>query len=856
MKKLLCSIILAMILGTQASFAWGKTRSCQQKLRDLITQTSSFQQRSPPEKINPIVDDRRSNPFGKKATLEGMEEGSPPSGFQQTMQMVNPWTHVKRLTQIIVDTPMVKKMTQKILSITWNPARLRYLRYMARRVSSSTWDRVRLVKVIKKLYEKGELSDEQVKALVEDPRIKNFSKHLEIVKMSREASKLVIHDYEVRTKISLIRQILNQIVTEDSEYALKDWRDFFFHQDLAIEELHALKKQLVGPIPYGKIIHYQSYISFVQSYRLDNNGLIVSGLNKVIPGHKRATSLEALKYIRQVDAINYEASVLSLSRSLVPKGPGARFLKKFRRYFKRVDKYYKKTFKKEMTAQKRINREAVAELDEEVVQLEEVAKWDDEAAAKLNDLQERRKVVELSNEEMEILARNNAIGKRQIYQRLYMGCRAMRKTNNHVGNFGRFAKFFIGIGLLFDGAGYVYRTPDGSVKKFSPEYWQQIAEKVKDARWLKILSYELVMSLVFSTSSTFFIRNPFAGKVEKSVSTYFMTSIIGSGDAVVYNRVFGSWDDHNLKMLEELVLREDFEQLQNRIWEILEAAGLDDEFLAALESAAQEQVEKTGEVYRPGEMSMGMIRHPAVQQVLKEVPSRIAEKREAAGAEDIDVRFYASLRGGISMQMAMEEIGEMLASPEKRQALDELRQYLKSINLEEKMKETLEGLAQVLHSRPTTTDSDRPALSPANLQEEKAQEIFLEALTQEIYKAQAGLIQTGSLGFDRFLFFRRWGVPASAKSILLGLYIYRVLCMGEGSLTSNMHAFGVKLIDNAFTSGFYWAARNCFIGKGKNPSFDEIFNPELEEKEDLCQDFFFKDERRQMRNSIQNFISQ
>ena len=860
MKKLFCSTILAIILGATPSLAQGSIWNCKQKLGDLVSRA---------KKVNPIIEDRRSGSFSKQAAWpppKAVKE-PPPSQFKVLRQKMNPWPRIKGLWREIMETPAVKQAKQKFLRITWNPGRLRYLRYMARRSSSSTWDRMRLVEMIKTLYEQGEISDEYVRAIVEDPRLKNFSKYLEIQEINQRTRKLVIHDYEVREKVAHIKQIVNQVVEDDNWEITKDWVAFFFRSDLAVEELQVLKEQLTKPIPYEKIIYYQSYINFAQSYRLDNNGLVVSGLNKIIPGYEKLTSLEAFKYIKQVDGIDYKASVLSRSGRLVPKGPGARFLRKFRRYFKKVDKYYGKTLKKERSKQVRINRQAVAEVDREIKgvknEIAELEKREEDheiqiafRKKQLQELEEKRAIVKLNDEEIETLARNDAVHKRFSYQKLYMGCRVMRTTDNHVKNFGRFAKFFIGVGLLFDGAGYALRTPNNDVRTFSREYWQELGEATKNPRWRSILRYELMMSFIYSYSSFLFISNPFAGKIEKSIGTYFRTSIISVGDSYGYDRLYGNSEEHALKLLAELTSREDFERFQNRIWDILEAAELDDEFLLALEEAALEEVERTGAVYRPGEMSTDMIRHPSVWQVLKEVPARIAEKEEAIAGTTGITEIYAESRG-ISMKEAMEEIEETLADPEQRRAWDELRQYVRTINLEGKVKETLENLTAIFRSRPLSANSTRPDLSVTALQEERAQEIFLEALNEEIYLAQSGeMIRTGNMGVDRLLFYRGiWSPPSSVKSILVGIYLYQVLCMGDGSQSSLMHAFGIKLVENAVSAYFHWKLRYCAIGKGQNPSFEEIFSPETRKKEDLCEDIFFKDKVQFIRESAQGFLN-
>ena len=709
----------------------------------------------------------------------------------------------------IQSSPAMNRVNQVRAHTNIHP-RLSYLHYMATRSTAMTWDQTRLTKAIKKLHERGALSTEKVLKILQDPDLPHLSKYL---KLDPTSGKLILTGHKSRIQKQLIDKIISQVSHQEEKLAQREgveWETFFQKAKLNVEELRALQRELTHPIHPSKITLYQSYIHFAQTYRLSNNGLIVSTFNRIIPGNRKRTSLDAIKYINQIESIDFNASVPTRiwerGKKLFKRDPP--FLKKFRGTLMKVKKYRKKTLKKEIAKRESNNKQNL-----------------------------------LSREKIESNAKKATAAKTKIYQKLYMGCRSMRNSDIRKGNFKRFALFFMGIGLVIDGATYINQTPEGGVTKFSPEYFRQISLAMKNSRWRKVLSYELAISLAFSASSGLFISNPLISPVEKSVLNYGRTRIMGVMDGLFYHGIFNESSDHIEKFFDQLISHENFEQFHGRIWEIVENAGLKEEFQLALEQAMQEDLKNSGpHVIKQGQINMETLRHPAIKHVLKEVPARMAEKQEML--EGIDVELYANLKG-IDYQTAFKEIQQILNDPKQRAAIHGFKKEIQSTGLVQKLREVKKWLVELFNptEAPDNTFAQTPALSSEMLQYQRVREVFLEAMADAIYRAQAGeLIQTGNMGTDRFVFYSTWGTFAAFKSIAVGTYLYRILCMGQGSAYSYIHASMVKIVENLLFQDIHWMLRNCAIGKAKHPEFDDIFNPSAE-KEDYCQNIFFKDEK-------------
>ncbi|MCY4645029.1 MAG: hypothetical protein OXB88_10455 [Bacteriovoracales bacterium] len=626
----------------------------------------------------------------------------------------------------------IKAWVQKISAHTTKATRFRYLNYLAGGPDGTIRDRALLTEAMERLYRHGVLSEKEIRQLTNDPRLKGLSKHIEI---DSRGGRIIIHDHETEIKFSLIEKIARQVSGEESlASSQKTWRDFFLNSTLTVEELKALQGQLTLPIPTSKVSLYQLYIEFVQTFRPSTNGLIVSARNKMLPKYKKRTSLEAINSIQEIEKTN----------------PDTAFLRKFRRSFNAIERYHKKTALKEFRQQKKAAPQ-------------DGRRWnDDELLAK---------------------AKKKTLGARNTYQKLYMGCRVMRKTDAHVKNFKRFALFLILSGLAIDGAAYTHHSPDGKVRTFSDEYFGQIKESMKKSRWWKVLSYELSFSIVNSAIKSIFLSNPLAGNMEKTAINYMRGIGMGAADSIAFHKFFNASTKDKKELFDQLVSHKNFDGFQDRIWKITKDAGLEQEFVDALD-------------------------------------------KDTLGK--IDLELYGNLKG-LSPSKAQEEIRHLLTDPKKREAVIEFHAELHARG---GLLRKLGGLWDELSN---LSPSAHPTLTPELLRGERAKEVFLEALSDAVYKAQAGrLIQTGSLGTDRFLFYRLYDIFSAAKSVFVNMIIYKIMCMGQGSKASTLLALGIKITENIFTSNLHWCVRNYAIGKSKRPDFKQIFATDSGEKESLC----------------------
>ena len=721
---------------------------------------------------------------------------------------------IQKLLAKVAPPNWVTKMLQKIRAYTSKQAQWRYLRNLARRSTSTSWDRVRLTEIIQELHQQGVMSTQQVKDLINDPQIKGLSKYLEI---DISSGKLLIYDYNARTKLAMIDRVVDRVTHQmtdgqgkllegDNLADIRDkWEQFFLGEKLSIEDLQVLQRELAGPIRSDQIIRYQSYINFAQSYRINNSGLLISGINRIriLPGYERATSTEALRHIHQAVDINSDFDGTIAHFRNFRWGPN--FIRRFRQDMQKMDQYHQKTLEQEIAVAKRINE---------------------------------RDATQLSDNKVLMLAKGEAFIKRMNYQKLYMGCRNMRRSNRHTQNFWPFTTFLLGSNLIIRKLVYTHYTPDENVPSFSDEYYRQIAEAKQNPRWNEVLRYELLIALLSSSFYAVKLGNPLMGNIERWLLFYSMGTMLSPLDSIAFHYSFGNFDQHSRELLNQLLTRKDLDQFYNRIWEIVEAAGLANDFRLALEQVA---IKGGQDYYLSGDMTSEMLQEPEVQQVLKEVPARIAEQRAAiTGLENINIELYRGLRGGIDAQTATEELGQILNDPEKRVLLDQIRTGFETTAEGQEIRAALNQLAEQMDSRQSSTIAEKLD------QEEKAKEIFLKALNEYIYEYQSGaLIQTGIVGLDRFLFYFGYDSLATAKNVILGMYMYRVFCVGQRSAASIAHASVVQLVQGLITANILWSFRNWAIGKNKLPSFEDIFMSEKEgeggegeERENPAQGFF------------------
>ena len=672
-----------------------------------------------------------------------------------------------------------KGLAQNALTRVKRTLYLPYLHYRAQKPHSVSWDYARLAKTTEELYQQGTLPRSHIKKFLANPKLKSLNQYLEVASPSRT---LLSHDYSLETKAKIIGQILDQVGHP------AEWLEFFSTKKLLVEELQILEQQLTKPIPEKKIVLYQSYIDFAQSYRISNSSLTATATSKIFPKYRDNISTEALKYISQLERINHnDHSAVSFFSHF---RWGSSFLEKFRRQLKKVDRYYEKTLAKEIKRLEKTNSQAKVKID---------------------------------NSKLITTATSNALRQKKIYHSLYMGCRSMRKSSSHTTNLKRFTAFLILSSIAIDGAIYTHQTPDGKIKKFSDEYFKQIRQAMQTPRWKKVLGYELTLSAISSAISGLFIANPLASSLEKTATSLTAKTASGAAESTLFNYIFAPSKAYSNQLFNELVNHPDFPQFQNRIWEIVDQAGLTQEFHQALQNTI------TG----------GAAQH---------------QKTPATLVQGIDAELYALLKG-IDLQTATHEINQAMANPQTHQYVQELHSQLHPKKLAQPLRLTTNQLAQQIVA-PLNKKFEPTALSPQSLLEERARDIFLAALTQTIYHAQAGaLIQTGNVGLDRFAFYRFYGLFSSTKSIIIGMYIYRILCMGQGSLASILYAVSIKSAETVLSSDLHWSLRNCAIGKTKSPSFANIFYPSSIEKEDLCYGTFLKRERTLLFRSFQRTFS-
>lgn len=69
-------------------------------------------------------------------------------------------------------------------------------------------------------------------------------------------------------------------------------------------------------------------------------------------------------------------------------------------------------------------------------------------------------------------------------------------------------------------------------------------------------------------------------------------------------------------------------------------------------------------------------------------------------------------------------------------------------------------------------------VSEGELEDEEMQERLMEAIVQKLYNENSGTVKLGSHTLDRYIFVRSYDMLDVPKSLLVGLWIYRTMCMG------------------------------------------------------------------------------
>lgn len=103
-------------------------------------------------------------------------------------------------------------------------------------------------------------------------------------------------------------------------------------------------------------------------------------------------------------------------------------------------------------------------------------------------------------------------------------------------------------------------------------------------------------------------------------------------------------------------------------------------------------------------------------------------------------------------------------------------------------------------------------LTREDLDDEELQERLMEAIAVKVYDQNSGRVKLGSQFLDRYVFVRTYDILDVPRSLLVGLWIYRTMCMGG----NNMHQALIKastiyVLDQIIGKYMYYQIRRDVI---------------------------------------------
>jgi hypothetical protein len=103
-------------------------------------------------------------------------------------------------------------------------------------------------------------------------------------------------------------------------------------------------------------------------------------------------------------------------------------------------------------------------------------------------------------------------------------------------------------------------------------------------------------------------------------------------------------------------------------------------------------------------------------------------------------------------------------------------------------------------------------ISVGELEDDEMRERLMQAVTQKLYNENSGNIKLGSHTLDRYLFVRSYDMVDVPKSLLMGLWIYRTMCMGGMNMKAAItQASIIYALDQVIGKFIYYQLRRDAI---------------------------------------------
>jgi hypothetical protein len=103
-------------------------------------------------------------------------------------------------------------------------------------------------------------------------------------------------------------------------------------------------------------------------------------------------------------------------------------------------------------------------------------------------------------------------------------------------------------------------------------------------------------------------------------------------------------------------------------------------------------------------------------------------------------------------------------------------------------------------------------LTLENMEDEELKEKLLEAISIKLYDQNSGKVKLGSHFLDRYAFVRSYDVMDVPRSLLVGLWIYRTMCMGGNNMRlALIKASTIYVLDQVIGKYIYYQVRRDLI---------------------------------------------
>ncbi len=103
-------------------------------------------------------------------------------------------------------------------------------------------------------------------------------------------------------------------------------------------------------------------------------------------------------------------------------------------------------------------------------------------------------------------------------------------------------------------------------------------------------------------------------------------------------------------------------------------------------------------------------------------------------------------------------------------------------------------------------------ISVAELEDEQMQQRLMEAITLKLYNENSGSVKLGNHTIDRYLFVRSYDMLDVPKSLMMGMWIYKTMCMGGLNIKAAItQASIIYTLDQVISKFIYYQIRRDVI---------------------------------------------